>query len=132
MIIHDIISSDFENFTSKIYHERVLRVLSSLLAEKQIQALYEWPSSNGGGTLCVHLISAQLLRIFNLTFSNVNKEDEVNRIVKDLNNSDIILSCISTVKYLQKEHIGIALSLLSHLIMSNDSNAGGNAANAED
>lgn len=97
----------------------MLRVLSGLLAEKQIQALYEWPSSNGGGTLCVHLITAQLLRIFNLTFSNVSREDEVNRIVKDLNNSDIILSTINTVKYLQKEHIGIALSLLSHLIMSN-------------
>ena len=45
---------------------------------------------------------------------------ELDRITKELNNCDIIYSTINAVKYLQKDHVGIAISLLSKLILNNE------------
>ena len=70
--------------------------------------------------MCVHLITAQLLRIFNLPFNNAQSESELEHLTKELNQSEIISCCIGAVKYLQKEHIGIAISLLSRLILNNE------------
>lgn len=120
IFIHDSIFSEFRTFALQIYQDRVLRCLCQLLKEAQLQAITEWPASYGGGPMCVNLITAQLIRIINLPFQIQGYEAELDRITKDLMACDIISSTIQSVKYLQKEHIIIALSLLSRLIINNE------------
>ncbi|KAL4452973.1 hypothetical protein ABPG73_012917 [Tetrahymena malaccensis] len=120
ILIHDTIISDFVQFSNKIFQEKVLLILCELLKESQLKALNEWPSSYGGGMMCVHLITAQLLRIFNLPFTHPSQENDLERITRELNSSEIILSTLKTIQYLQKDHIGIAIQLLSRLILNTE------------
>ncbi|EGR33161.1 protein kinase domain protein [Ichthyophthirius multifiliis] len=120
ILVHDIIFSDFFSFSQKIFQEKTLRIMCEILKENQLKALNEWPNSNGGGMMCVHLITAQLLRIFNLPFTQPFQEKELEKTIKELNSSEIIVSTLKTIQYLQKEHIGIAIQLLSRLILSNE------------
>ncbi|KRX03291.1 Protein kinase-like domain [Pseudocohnilembus persalinus] len=117
---HDAIFSEFQSFALKLFQEKVLRVLCSMLRETQLLALKEWPINYGGGMMCVHLLVAQLLRIFNLPFNKHSFEQNLGQIVKQLYNCDIIQCVLGAIQYLQKEHIGIAISLLSKLILNNE------------
>ena len=58
ILIHDLIFSEYLSFSTKIFQEKVLRILCGLLKEAQLQVLNEWPASQGGGMMCVHLITA--------------------------------------------------------------------------
>ena len=63
--LHDAIHVEFNSFGQKLFQENSIRLLSGLMKEGQLLAIQEWPLTYGGGLNCVHLIVAQVLRIFN-------------------------------------------------------------------
>ena len=52
-------------------------------------------------------------------FSKTN-EKELDLIIKEFNNCEIISSAIAVMKILPKEHIGVAWSLLSRLVLNHE------------
>ena len=90
------------------------------MKDSQLNAVQEWPVSYGGGPPCVNLLISQLLRIFNLPYTLLNNEKEIDIINKEFSNSEIVSSTIVACKHLQKEHIGIGIIFLSRLIMGSD------------
>lgn len=86
-----------------------------------MQALYEWPLVSGGGPSAVTLMAAQILRIFNLPFAQQHSEKELNYINKELYKCEVVPTTIKAVKYLNPEHISIAITILSRLIFNTDS-----------
>lgn len=119
-LIHDVTFAEFSSFSRKIYQEGILRVLCSLIKESQLLAVQEWPVSYGGGAPCVNLLISQLFRIFNLPYTLLNNEKEIEAINKIFSNSEIVSSTIGAFRHLQKEHIGIGIIFLSRLIMGSD------------
>ena len=63
--LHDAIHVEFNSFGKKLFQENSIRLLSGLMKEAQLLAIQEWPLTYGGGLSCVHLVVAQVLRIFN-------------------------------------------------------------------
>ena len=86
-----------------------------------MQALYEWPLIGGGGASPVTLMAAQILRIFNLPFAQQNSEKELEGINKELYRCEVVPSTIKAMKYLNPEHISIAITILSRLVFNTDS-----------
>jgi len=66
IFIHDSICTDFNSFAKGFYREIIIKSLCAILKEGQLKLLQTWPSSYGGGIACVNLITAQLIRIFNI------------------------------------------------------------------
>jgi len=121
-LIHDCIYNDFNTFAFKIFQNNVLQLFSDLMKENQIITLQEWPAAYGGGIACVHLMIGQILRILNLPYSFVTTDKELDAINKEFKGTDTIATIISSFKYLPKEHYGVAISVLSKLVLNSDSN----------
>ncbi len=68
-LIHDSVFFELSAFAQKIFSEDIIKILCGLLKDAQLAAIQEWPASYGGGSACAQLIAAQLLRIFNLPYS---------------------------------------------------------------
>ncbi|KAM3144599.1 hypothetical protein pb186bvf_003206 [Paramecium bursaria] len=115
ILIHDSIYSDFKALAQLVFQENVTKVLCSLLKESSLQQIQEWPQSYGGGTQCVNLFAVQILRIFILAF-----QDNANDVFKELNSQDIVGTTLSLIKYIQKDHVPIAISFLSRLVWNNE------------
>jgi len=120
-LIHDCIYNDFNTFAFKIFQNTVLQIFSDLMKENQIIMLQEWPIAYGGGSACVNLMIAQILRILNLPYSFTN-DKELDAINKEFKGTDIVSTIIASFKFLQKEHYGIAISKLSKLVFNSDAN----------
>ncbi len=86
-----------------------------------MQALYEWPVSSGGGASAVTLVAAQVLRIFNLPFAQQTSEKELDVINRELYKCEVVPTTIKAMRYLNPEHVSIAITILSRLVFNTDS-----------
>ena len=68
----------------------------------------------------MNLIAAQVLRIFNLPYSMVVYDNDISLLNAEFGKSEIIYVAIAVLKYLNSEHIAIAVSLLSRLVFNSD------------
>ena len=118
--IHDAIYCDFRLLLQKMLQEGVLKSLSALLKENQLLSIQEWPQVCGGGQSAVGLIVAQVLRIFNLPYTTQVYNRELEQINKEFANCEVVATTISIMKYLSKEHLSIAVSLLARLVLNTD------------
>lgn len=118
--IHDAIYCDFRVLLQKMLQEGVLKSLCALLKETQLLSIQEWPLICGGGQSAVGLIVAQILRIFNLPYTTQVYNREIDQINKEFANCEVITVTISIMKYLSKEHLSIAVSLLARLVLNTD------------
>ena len=118
--IHDAIYCDFRVLLQKILQEGMLRNLAALLKENQLLSIQEWPLICGGGQSAVGLIVAQVLRIFNLPYTSQVYSRELETINKEFANCEVVSITLSIMKYLSKEHLSIAVSLLARLVLNTD------------
>ncbi|OMJ73953.1 hypothetical protein SteCoe_27264 [Stentor coeruleus] len=119
--IHDAIYCDFRVLLQKMLQEGILRSLAALLKENQLLSIQEWPLICGGGQSAVGLIVAQVLRIFNLPYTSQVYNRELDQINKEFSNCEVVTITLSIMKYLSKEHLSIAVSLLARLVLNTDS-----------
>ena len=118
--VHDAIFHEYKALMQKVF-KNCLKLLCSFIRENQLLAIQEWPLSVGGGPSAVNLISAQVLRIFNLPYSQSQYDKEIETINNELAKSDIIYVALNVLKYINKEHISTAISLLSRLVFNSES-----------
>lgn len=117
--IHECIHKDIKNVMQKIF-KNCIRVLCSLIREDQLLSIQEWPNICGGGSSAVNLIASQILRTFNLPFTRQNFDKELEKISHELAKCDIIYLSLNVLKYVNKEYISIAMSLLWKLIFNTE------------
>jgi fused-like protein len=118
--VHDAIFNDYKNIMQKVF-KNCVKLLCSFIRENQLLAIQEWPSNSGGGSSAVNLIAAQILRIFNLPYTQQIYDKELDSISSELSKSDIIYVTLNVLKYINKDHISIAISLLSRLVFNTES-----------
>lgn len=118
--IHDAIYEQFRVLLQTMVHDSVIKNLALLLKENQLASIQEWPVVCGGGPSAVSLIIAQVLRIFNLPHSMQNYAKELELFNRECAESEVIALTLSIMKYLSREHLGIAVSLLSKMIVNTD------------
>jgi fused len=118
--IHDAIYCDFRALLQRMLQEGVLRGLAGLLKESQLLSIQEWPMVCGGGQSAVGLIVAQVLRIFNLPYTAQFYSREIEQINKEFCACEVVAVTLSIMKYLSKEHLSIAVSLLARLVLNTD------------
>jgi fused len=118
--IHDAIYCDFRILLQKMLQENMLRNLAALLKENQLLSIQEWPLICGGGQSAVGLIVAQVLRIFNLPYTSQVYTRELEQINKEFSSCEVVTVTLSIMKYLSKEHLSIAVSLLARLVLNTD------------
>ena len=117
--IHDAILNEYKHIIQKVV-QACAKTLYSLIRESQLLSIQEWPASAGGGASAVNLIAAQVLRIFNLPYSMVVYDNDISLLNAEFGKSEIIYVAIAVLKYLNSEHIAIAVSLLSRLVFNSD------------
>ena len=118
--MHDAIFSELKPLLQKMIQEGCIRTLSGLLKETQLQSINEWPVMCGGGPNAVGLIIAQILRIFNLPYTIQSFYKEMELFNREFAICDIVTTTLHTMKYLSKEHLSIALSLLARMVLTTD------------
>lgn len=89
-----------------------LKLLCSIIRENQLLAIQEWPSYSGGGNPAACMITTHILRIFNIPFVQSFYEKESEAIAVDMAKLDIVHLTLNAVRYLTKENIPIAISLI--------------------
>lgn len=119
--IHDALFCDFRPLFTRVFNESTIRSLTSLLQDKQLQSIKEWPVASGGGTSAVGLIVAQVLRIFNLPYTIQSYSRDLEGLSRDFAGVGVISTTLSVLSNLSREHLSIAVSLLARLILSTDS-----------
>jgi fused-like protein len=120
--VHDGIYSEFRLLLQKIFQESVIKSLASLLRETQLVSIQEWPSSCGGGSSALGLIIAQIMRIFNLPYTMQTYTRDIEQVNRELESAEIVTTTISIMKFLNKEQLAIAVSLLSRMITNIETN----------
>ena len=118
--IHDAIYCEFRVLLQKMLQEGTLRNLAALLKENQLLSIQEWPLICGGGQSAVGLIVAQVLRIFNLPYTTPAYNRDIDQINKEFANCEVVTITINIMKYLSKEHLSIAVSILARLVLTTD------------
>lgn len=119
-LVHDCIYCEFKPMLVKVFAEQSVRTLASLLKDQQLLSIQEWPVVSGGGPSAVGLIVAQIMRIFNLPFSMQFYARELEQINRELLGADLVQTTLAALKYLSREHIGIAVSLLSRMVLNTE------------
>lgn len=66
------------------------------------------------------MITTHILRIFNIPFVQVFYEKESEGIAVDMAKLDIVHLTLNSVRYLTKENIPIAISLIQRLVFTNE------------
>ena len=119
-LIHDCIYCEFKPLLAKVFAEQSVRTLAGLLKDQQLLSIQEWPVVSGGGPSAVGLIVAQIMRIFNLPFSMQCYARELDLINRELLGADLVQTTLAALKYLSREHVGIAVSLLSRMVLNTE------------
>ena len=119
-LIHDCIASDYKIFMQKIF-KNCLKLLCSFMRDNQLLAVQEWPASSYGGLGPSSQITTQILRIFNIPFNNSTYDKEVDQISSELSKADIIYLTLNSLKYVSKENLQIAVTLISRLVFNAES-----------
>jgi fused-like protein len=119
--VHDALFCDFRPLFVKVFQEQTIRPLVSLLQEKQLQSIKEWPVASGGGGSAVGLIVAQVLRIFNLPYTIQSYSRDLEGLSREFASAGVISTTLSVLSSLSREHLSIAVSLLARLILNTDS-----------
>ena len=74
--IHEGIFNSYRQLLLRLFKENYVKSLFSLLNEFQLTAIEEWPLLGGGGPGATNLVTAQILRIFNLPYSQPTYEKD--------------------------------------------------------
>lgn len=67
------------------------------------------------------MIIAFILKIFNIPFNQPFYDKEVDQISNDLAKADIIYLTLNCLKYINKDNISIAVTLISRLVFNAES-----------
>lgn len=118
--IHDAISNEYKTFMQKIF-KNCLKLLCSLMRDNQLLSVQEWPLYSGGGLAASSMITTQILRIFNIPFNQAAYDKEVDGISSELAKAEIIYLTLNSLKYVSKENIQIAITLISRLVFNSES-----------
>ncbi|CDW83098.1 protein kinase domain containing protein [Stylonychia lemnae] len=118
--IHDMVANDQKPFMQKMF-KNCLKLKCSLMRDDQLLAVQEWPQFAGGGQAASSMITTQILRIFNIPFNNPIYDKDVDQISNDLAKADIIYLTLNSLKYVSKENISIAVTLISRLVFNAES-----------
>mmetsp|Transcript_29071 Transcript_29071/g.52033 ORF Transcript_29071/g.52033 Transcript_29071/m.52033 type:complete len:1206 (+) Transcript_29071:492-4109(+) len=118
--IHDALFCESRALFNRVFQEQTIRNLISLLQEKQLLSIKEWPVGSGGGNSAVGLIVAQVLRIFNLPYTIQSYSRDLETLSHEFAAVGVITTTLSVLSNLSREHMSIAVSLLARLILSTD------------
>lgn len=118
--IHDAIQSENKPFMQKIF-KNCLKLLCSLMRDNQLLSVQEWPVFSGGGLPASSMITTQILRIFNIPFNTPAYDKEVDGISSELAKAEIIYLTLNSLKYVNKDNISIAITLISRLVFNAES-----------
>lgn len=113
---HDLICTENLSLFKKFYKENTMKTLSGLLKDPQMLSLKEWPSYCGGGTICVQFSVAQVIRLCNLPYSIPAFEKEFENLTRSFYGSNMMVSSLTSLKFLQKEHLQYSVSFIWRLI----------------
>ena len=64
------------------------------------------------------MVTTQILRIFNIPFSQPAYDKESEQISIDMARADIVHLTLNSIRYLTKENVPIAISLISKLVFT--------------
>jgi hypothetical protein len=67
------------------------------------------------------MITTQILRIFNIPFNTPAYDKEVDGISSELCKAEIIYLTLNSLKYVSKDNISIAITLISRLVFNAES-----------
>lgn len=118
--IHDMVQNEQKPFMQKMF-KNCLKLKCSLMRDDQLLAVQEWPVFAGGGPSASAMITTQILKIFNIPFNLPVYDKEMDQISTDLAKADIIYLTLNSLKYISKENISIAVSLISRLVFNAES-----------
>lgn len=62
-----------------------------------------------------------ILKTFNIPFNQAIYDKEIDQISSELAKADIIYLTLNSLKYVNKEHISIAITLISRLVFNAES-----------
>ena len=117
--IHDAIANESKAFMQKIF-KNCLKLLCSTIRDNQLLSIQEWPNSSGGGVPAACMVTTHVLRLFNIPFNQQIYEKESETISVDMARADIVHLTLNSLRYLTKENIPIAVSLISKLVFTAD------------
>jgi hypothetical protein len=67
------------------------------------------------------MITTQIIKIFNIPFNQAIYDKEVEQISAELAKAEIIYLTLNALKYISKENISIAVTLISRLVFNAES-----------
>ena len=67
--IHEGIFYNHRPLLLRIFKDNYAKSLCALIKDSQLSTLQEWPNFAGGGVSAINLVTAQILRIFNLPYA---------------------------------------------------------------
>lgn len=118
--IHDAIANEYKSFMQKIF-KNCLKLFCSLMRDNQLLSIQEWPVFCGGGLQAASQITTMILKTFNIPFNQAIYDKEIDQISSELAKADIIYLTLNSLKYVNKEHISIAITLISRLVFNAES-----------
>jgi hypothetical protein len=91
------------------------------MRDNQLLSIQEWPQYAGGGNSASALVTTMIIKIFNIPFNQPIYDKEVEQICAELAKAEIIYLTLNGLKYISKENISIAVTLISRLVFNAES-----------
>ena len=76
---------------------------------------------SGGGQQAAATITTQIIKTFNIPFNQAYYDKEVEQISAELAKAEIIYLTLNALKYISKDNISIAVTLISRLVFNAES-----------
>lgn len=118
--IHDMILLEQKPFMQKIF-KNCLKLLCSLMRDNQLLSIQEWPLFAGGSPQAAAMITTFIIKIINIPFNVAAYDKEGEQISAELAKAEIIYLTLNSLKYISKDSIPIAVTLISRLVFNAES-----------